>query len=74
MGIPELQTNCLITSRGGYGKYLERSNQPFSTTKEIGKEAGLSRYTVAKYILPLLRQGKIKQTRRIANARLYAPA
>lgn len=41
---------------------------------EIAKAIGASRFTVSKYVLSLLRQGKIKQTRRIANARLYAVA
>jgi len=51
-------------------KALEKANHDLTIT-EIVKETGITRNTVAKYLLVLEGKGRVVETRRIGHARLY---
>jgi len=51
-------------------KVLQKANHDLTIT-EIVKETGITRNTVAKYLMALEGKGRVVETRRIGHARLY---
>jgi len=51
-------------------RVLQKANQDLTIT-DIVKETGITRNTVAKYLMALEKEGRVEETRRIGHARLY---
>jgi DNA-binding IclR family transcriptional regulator len=52
-------------------KYLRKAAPMDLSIEEISALTGAHRNTVSKYVYALEKQGKIRMTRRLGNAKLY---